>query len=364
MLKGEWPKNTCGYCKKAEDAKQYSDRINQLILQTDTSVTPPELFQNNEAVEITPTTIEVYFKNTCNMACVYCGPHFSSRWEEEIKLHGDITIFGKKIEQDKFAVHNIQKNNLYEYQKQQLWKYLEQNNRYKTLRYFSFLGGEPLVIPELDECIDFWNEHPNEKLTFQIITNLKVNDFRFDNFLSQIDKLTNEKKIYRFKVVASLDGIGPQTEYARYGIDSAQWIKNFEKLLAIKTVSVGINSTISMLTLHEFPFLLEKILKWNKDRPVFERIIHSFQTDTSSITDPYMAGPDIFNLVLKKCDELFIVKNSIESSAKKYFSGIARQMQESIKNTEKIQLLKKYLSILDSRRNTNWQKTFPWLVTL
>ncbi len=298
------------------------------------------------------------------MSCVYCGPHFSSKWEEELKLHGDISVFKKKKEKDKFATQNIQKNNFYEYQKKQLWKYLEENNRFKILRYFSFLGGEPLIIPELDECLDFWREHPNEKLTFQIITNLKVNDFRFDNFLSRIDNLIKEKKIYRFKIVASLDGIGPQSEYVRHGIDITQWTKNFEKLLKLKNVSVGINSTISVLTLHEFPFLLEKIIKWNKDRPVLDRIIHSFQTDTSSITDPYMAGPDIFKPVLQKCYELFTMKNLIELSAKKCFDGIAKQMENSIKSTEKIQLLKKYLSVLDIRRNTDWKKTFPWLINL
>jgi organic radical activating enzyme len=314
-------------------------------------------------VEITPTFIEVYFRNTCNMSCVYCGPHLSSKWEEEIKLHGPIDLFDKKIVQDKFAMQNIQENHLYNEQKKQFWKYLEENDRFKVLRYFSFLGGEPLVIPELDECLDFWDRHPNEKLTFQIVTNLKVNDYRFDNFLSRIENLMNQKKIYQFKVIASIDGIGPQSEYTRYGTDTVQWTKNFEKLLKVKNLSVGINSTISLLTLHEFPFLLEQIIKWNEGRRVLDRIIHSFGTDPA-LTDPYMAGPDIFDDVFKKCNELFIVKNSIESSSKKYLTGIAEQMKKSTKNAQKINELKKYLSILDIRRNTDWKKIFPWIVNL
>jgi MoaA/NifB/PqqE/SkfB family radical SAM enzyme len=363
MLNGKWPKNTCGYCKKAEDTKQYSDRMNQLIQQTDPAVTPPELFVNNTAVEVTPTFLEVYFRNTCNMSCVYCGPHFSSKWEEELKLHGDIDIFKKLSQTDIFAVQKSQKNDLYDQQKKQFWEYLEENNRFKILRYFSFLGGEPLVIPELEECLDFWENHPNEKLTFQIITNLKATDYRFNNFLSRIEKLTNNKKIFQFKVIASIDGIGPQTEYARYGIDTTQWMKNFEKLLKIKNLSVGINSAISILTLHEFPALLKQIVEWNKDRRAVDRIVHSFNID-STITTPVITGPDVFKDIFKRCEELFIVKTSRELTIKKYWDGIVQQITNSTKDAQRINELKKYLSILDTRRNTNWKKTFPWLVDL
>jgi MoaA/NifB/PqqE/SkfB family radical SAM enzyme len=29
-------------------------------------------------VHVTPRILEVYFDNTCNLKCLYCGPHFSS----------------------------------------------------------------------------------------------------------------------------------------------------------------------------------------------------------------------------------------------------------------------------------------------
>lgn len=363
MLKGQWPKDTCGYCKNAEILGQHSDRMNQLIQQTDSSVTPPELLDDNKAVEITPTFIEVYFRNTCNMSCVYCGPHFSSRWEEELELHGGIDLFEKRAQNDTYSIQKKQNNQLYDQQKKQFWKYLEENNRFKVLRWFSLLGGEPLVIPELEECLDFWENHPNENLTFQMLTNLKANDYRFDKFLSRIEKLANEKKIHQFKVIASLDGIGPRQEYVRYGLDTAQWIKNFEKLLRIKNLSVGINSAISILTLHDFPALLEKIIEWNKNRRVVDRIVHSFNMDTG-ITKPSMAGGELFKDIFEKCDKLFAVIDKRDVTVKKYWDGIAHQITKSTKDTQKIDQLKEYLSILDKRRNTDWKKTFPWLVDL
>ena len=364
MLKGLWPKNSCGYCRKIEEVGGVSERISQLERQTDANITPPELISDNSAVEVTPTIIEVWFRNTCNMSCVYCSPTFSSKWEDELKLHGTMDRF-KGTE---FTDHNnmsqyVQKNKLYDYQKQQFWSYLKENDRFKVLRQFWLLGGEPLMIPELDECLDFWDNHPNENLTFQLHTNLKTNDYRFNKFLSRMEKLTKQKKVYQFKIVASLDGLGPQQEYVRYGLDTKQWIRNFEKLLKLDNVSVGINSTLSALTLHEFPFLLEKIIEWNKGRKTINRIVHSFSIDIVHTT-PYMFDINVFKNTIERCEDLFVVKNSTESAIKKRWEGFLLKFNESIKDVDKINGLKKYLSELDKRRNTDWKKTFPWLINL
>jgi organic radical activating enzyme len=241
--------------------------------------------------------------------------------------------------------------------------YLEENERYKTLRWFSFLGGEPLVIPELDECINFWDTHPNENLTFQMITNLKAEDNRFDSFLAKIEKLTSNKKVYQFKVIASLDCLGEQAEYVRYGLKMDQWYRNFEKLLKVKNLSVGINSVLSILTLPNFSKLLEKIEEWNKGRKTMDRIIHSFNTE-NTITNPTVAGPEFFKPLLEECNKYFSEKTAREISIKKYWNGLANNILSSSKDDEKIEKLKNYLSRLDSRRNTNWQKIFPWLVNL
>lgn len=363
MLKGNWPKNTCDYCKKVEDEGQHSDRMTQLDLQKDISFTPPELIKDASSTSVTPTFIEVYFRNTCNMSCVYCGPHFSSKWEEELKKYGDLPEFTKMQENTKYSLQSIQHNPFYEKQKKEFWAYLEENERYKTLRFFSFLGGEPLVIPELDECINFWDTHPNENLTFQIITNLKAEDKRFDSFLDKIEKLTSNKKVYRFKVCASLDCLGEQAEYVRYGLKMEQWHRNFEKILKIKNLKVGINSALSILTLPTFSKLLEKIEEWNEGRSTMDRILHSFNLETS-ITDPTMAGPDFFQPLLKECNKYFPLQTSNQISKKKYWDGLVNHILSSSKDNEKIEKLRNYLTSLDSRRNTNWQKTFPWLVNL
>ena len=66
--------------------------------------------------------LEVYFTNTCNMSCVYCGPHFSSQWEaENIKFKKEFSVYSNE---DKFAVTKRQENLHYDSMVANLWKWL------------------------------------------------------------------------------------------------------------------------------------------------------------------------------------------------------------------------------------------------
>lgn len=360
MLQGKWPSTTCEYCSEVEKKGGYSDRMNQISQLTDPDNVPPELWKNKKATSITPTNIEVYFRNTCNMSCVYCGPHFSTMWEEEIKKYGPI---GGTEHEGKFFLQKVQSNDYYHQHKQEFFDYLRNENRYKVLRWFSLLGGEPLVIPELEECLNFWEENPNDKLTFQIITNLKTNDYRFVKFLERIDRLTKDKKVFKFKIICSLDCLGKEAEYVRYGIDLAQWQRNFEKLLELSHIDVGINSAISLLTLHKFPELLDEINRWNTFRPLNKKIVHSFNIDTS-ITDPLMAGGELFLKTLDECQEKMQVRSVRDISIKKHWEALADSIRNSKKDHKRILKLKKYLTELDKRRMTDWKNVFPWLTDL
>jgi hypothetical protein len=77
-----------------------------------------------------------------------------------------------------------------------------------------------------------------------------------------------------------------------------------------------------------------------------------------------MAGSEFFEPFLKVCNKYFPAKTAREISIKKYWDGLINNILSSSKDSEKIIKLRNYLSRLDSRRNTNWQKTFPWLVNL
>lgn len=368
MLSGQWPGRGCEYCKNVEDAGGTSDRQYQLSLQTSACQHPPELNDNPTATSVTPTILEVYFTNTCNMACVYCGPHFSSRWEEENrKFKSDLS--NDKID---FDVSKSFDNPHYDKMVSDLWKYLEEDQRYRTLRRFHILGGEPFLLKEMDEVINFWDSHGNIDLILMIISNLNIPTKIFKSYIDKFEKLINENKLWKVQITASLDAWGSEQEYTRFGLDLSLWEQNFELIVDKPWVTLGINSALSCLTIKQLPMLIQKINEWNHrrgpmghtvDRDIGEPIHLSFNT-TNNVDDLYIFGPDVFDSDLQAVIDLLPNKTDHDLAITNQFSSILDTLQQSKKDHNKIQNLKKYLSILDHRRKTNWQKTFPWLVDL
>ena len=66
---------------------------------------------------------------------------------------------------------------------------------------------------------------------------------------------------------------------------------------------------------------------------------------------------DDFQRILQLLPE----NNEHQISLKKHMLGSANLIENSVKNNERIQILKEYLTELDRRRNTNWREVFPWL---
>jgi len=356
MLKGEWPGHGCEYCKRIEDVGGISDRMFQLDQQQDPGLTAPELLENNLAVNVTPTILEVYFKNTCNMACIYCGPHFSSLWEDENRKFGNLSKNNIK-----FSIQQSQHNPYYNKMVADLWTYLDTNNRYLTLRRFHILGGEPFLLSELDDCLEFWDTHGNPDLVLSIITNLNIPHKRFQKYLDRFEQLVKENKIWKFQITGSLDGWGPEIEYVRYGLDLNNWEKNFCSLLDKPWATLSINSAISALTIKCLPALITKINEWNLLRPAdAEPIIFSYAL-TGQQDDPKRFGSGFFDGDLNLALSLLDKKSTIDIGVYEALEAIQQLINKNSMDVTKINELKTYLDQLDTRRKTNWRTTFPWL---
>jgi organic radical activating enzyme len=313
-------------------------------------LTPPEMEIDSTATEVTPRLLEVYFTNLCNLACLYCGPHFSTVWANEYRKHGIIDREGFRLE-DKNTWHEN-----YEEMKAELWKWMEKNSRH--LRKFHILGGEPFFQPEFIECLDHFERFPNRNLEFVIITNLMVDDKRMDYYLDRFRQLIKTRSIKLLQVSASLDCWGPQQEYVRSGLDLAQWQRNFEKLLAQKWIRLQINQAISALTIHTMPALYDKINEWNRTHKVFPQFM--------TVTDPkYMRPdifePDVFREPMQKVLDRMRLEHHYDSGIRSYMEGIAKQISASGADIEKLRHLKIYLEEIDKRRNTDYTVLFPWL---
>jgi organic radical activating enzyme len=360
MLKGEWPGHGCEYCKYVEDIGGISERVFHLDQQQDPGLTAPELFENNQAVHVTPTMLEVWFKNTCNMACLYCGPHFSSLWEDENRKYGNL-FTERNDDHWQYTMHQSYTNPHYDEMVAGLWQYLESDNRYQKLRRFHILGGEPFLLRELDECLDFWDSHSNPDLVISIITNLNIPHKRFLTYVSRFEQLVKQNKIWKIQITGSLDCWGPEIEYVRYGLDLNTWKENFQSLLDKPWATLSVNSALSALTIKKLPALVEKINEWNKARPAESDPICFSYNLTGGADDPKHFGPGVFDddfaLALSQLDR----KTPMDIGVYDGLESMSNLIKRSPKNLEKINKLKTYLDQLDVRRNTNWRTTFPWL---
>jgi hypothetical protein len=339
MLNGEWPVNGCEYCQNIEISGGQSDRLTNLNFPG--MHAPPELDADPAAITVTPRILEVYFDNTCNLKCVYCGPPFSSLWDAE-NIRAGLPAFNKS--------KNIEQN------KSKLFEWLKQNRQHLTV--FNILGGEPLYQQELDQCLDLFEQYPAPELKLQIFTNLNATLPRLQRVVNRVKTLIDNECLREFEVTASLDCWGAPQEYVRYPLDLTIWEHNFEYLLAQPWINLIINSTVTPLTIKTLPDLLIKINAWSQTRKVYH-----YQ---NSVNGPEHLFIDMFGNIFEKDFDLALTlkpdSTPEEQSSKNYLLGIAKQSLSNIPNSNKIIQLFNFLNEIDRRRNTHWPTVFPWLV--
>jgi organic radical activating enzyme len=345
MLQGLWPETSCSYCKNIEESGGVSDRLRQIDA---TDLSPPELMHNPESIVVSPVILEVFFSNTCNLGCLYCGPTLSSVINTENQKFGTlektISLLAPIETHHKELIPSF-------------WEWFPSG--FVKLKRFGVLGGEPFYQKEFEKLLDMIDRHPNPDCELNIVTNLMVSPDRLSMFVEKLKKLLLTKKIKRVDITCSIDCWGPQQEYVRWGIDLEQWQKNFETLIMHKWLYISINQTITALTIKTMPELLIKLKEWNAIRPVH----HHFggPTPGPSYFNAGILGGEQFRQDFDYILSLMPQNTDEDKIAYKYMAGIAGSITQSKVNPAEVTTLLKYLDEKDRRRNTNWELLFPWL---
>lgn len=346
MLEGKWPETSCSYCREIEEAGGFSDRMRQ---HTIPNLTPIELTENPEATVISPSIVEVYFNNACNLGCLYCDASFSSTIETENREFGNFESHGIKI---------IPSPNHFKDLVPLFWQWFPES--FPKVKRLHVLGGEPFYQKELDKLLDMIEKYPNPDCELNIVTNLMVPKKRIEEFIDRFKKLLITRKLKRVDITCSIDCWGKQQEYVRWGIELGQWEDNFKLLMENKWIYLNINQTISALTIKTMPDLLMKLQEWRKDR----KIGHWFSGVTPEPS--YLKGEifgnkefeydciEILNLMPKDTNE--------DKTAIEYMKGIFQQILNAEQNNKEIEKLIVFLNEKDRRRNNNWRELFPWLI--
>jgi hypothetical protein len=313
------------------------------------NLSPLELEIDNTALAVSPTVLEVFFDNTCNLSCLYCLPEVSSRIAEENKKFGLFDSDGVQL----IPIKQKYSKTL----APEFWKWMDHG--FQTLKRFHFLGGEPFLQKELDTLIELIESHPNPNCELNFITNLTIPKNRLEKYIERFKKLIVTKKIKRLDMTASIDCWGPAQDYIRYGIDLKMWKENFEYLLSQKWITLNINQTISGLSVKSMPELIELLAEWKKVRPVGHYF--SVTEPSPSYLRPNIFGRGVFENDFKHILSLMNNNTTEEKTAIQYMTSIGNEIETHERNPVELKKLLVFLNEKDRRRNTNWRETFPWL---
>jgi organic radical activating enzyme len=350
MLKGKWPSGGCEYCKDIEQGGGTSDRLLHLSIP---GKMPDELEANNMATTVTPTIVEVYFDNACNMACLYCWDGFSSKIQQENNLFGRFEQQGVVIENSARKVENFDELT------QTFWSWMTKN--YSALERFQVLGGEPFYQQQFTKCLDFLDTHENSALEFNVISNLMISNKRLREIIAKIKQLVDDKKIKRFDLTASIDCFGSEQEYVRFGLNLQQWKENFEFLVSENWIFLNINQTLSNLTVKTVPELLQFINKFTPNREIGHYF--SLTVMTHDFLHPCIFGSGFWTADFQKILDNMKTDTWQQKQAKLYMTGIMQEIDDvnHVRDQNKIDQLGLFLEEIDRRRKLNWKTTFPWL---
>jgi MoaA/NifB/PqqE/SkfB family radical SAM enzyme len=186
------PVETCHTCYDLERGKRGFDHISDRVFYIrELKNIPTDTYQVSR---FDLRTIDIRWTNLCNFACVYCGPEFSSKWSEELKIRPAVPDHQQLMDF---------KNYIYDHAGQ--------------LQHVYLAGGEPLLMKE--------NLTLLEKLSPE--TNIRIN-----TNLSKVDTRVFEA-VCEFPNVhwtVSVETLAEEFEYIRHGGSWPDFLENLNKI--------------------------------------------------------------------------------------------------------------------------------------
>jgi pyruvate-formate lyase-activating enzyme len=284
MQVGERPSG-CEYCWKLEDADTTSDRVQKTILYSDEDL--QNAYTQDYTSDVNLQTLEIAFDRTCQFACSYCNPAFSTSWVRDIKRNGPYTKLvsdGRNHfthPHDSSQLYNIGDTNPYV---EAFFKWWE-TDLHRTLKELRITGGEPLMSGYTWRLIDWFKANRGaSKTRLAINSNLGFSQDKLEELLDATAGI--ELDIY-----TSNESIGRHAEYIRDGLDWNQWNSNLSYLLGSgKLRGLHVMCTInalSLLSLDEFIWSIIKLKKqYGKDAINFTLNILRFPSFQSPLVLP------------------------------------------------------------------------------
>ncbi len=382
MIDGKRPKE-CEYCWKIEDMEKdadgnepVSDRTYKTVIYGDNDLRKIAVQPTSNDVNL--KTLEIAFNRTCQLACSYCNPAFSSTWVKDILSHGGYQGI-KSDARGHFIVDapyaepfDQDQNNPYVDAFWRWWPELSEE-----LEEIRVTGGEPLMTPDIYQLFDWFKttDSPNkEHMRLAINSNLMAKP----DLLQKLIDATQH--INRFHLYTSCEAYGAQAEYIRDGLNWDTWTHNFERICSESRIEgLHMMMTINALCLDTITQFLDWVLdmkrKYGHNRPGISVNILRFPSFQSPLTLPdslrKMYHDEVYSWLKNVREEAEVDKNGRLLLAEWEQDQISRLVEylDVVKtphrNTADRNLLehdfKVFYEQYDARRGFEFRKTFPRL---
>jgi organic radical activating enzyme len=366
MQKGERPAG-CEYCWKIEDMGKdaVSDRVYKTVIYNDKDL--DAAFRTPASEDVDLQTLEIAFDRTCQFACSYCNPAFSSTWVKDIKQHGPYTQL----------VSDGRNHFTHAHDGSQLYKFGEVNpyveafhawwesDLHKTLKELRITGGEPLMSGETWKLIDWFKTNKGKSTTRLAINSNLGTQVDIDRLLDSIDGV--EVDLY-----TSNESMGLQAEYIRDGINFDDWANNVERLLdSGKFRGLHVMCTVNALCLSSLDSFLEMVMQWKveygKDAINFSLNIlrfPSFQSLTvlpDDIRKTYYTKLNDFAASYVQMDLMHEYEFNQLTRLIDYIGTVEQAHSEAVSRIILQRDFKNFFAQYDQRRGKDFCNTFPEL---
>lgn len=287
MQRGERPQG-CEYCWKIEDMGKdaISDRVYKTVIYDDADLN--DAYHLPYKTDVNLQTLEIAFDRTCQFACSYCNPAFSSTWVKDLDRNGPYVNLNS--DGRNHFTHTHDSSQLYKYGEvnpyvEAFFKWWE-SDLHESLKELRITGGEPLMSPETWKLFDWYEANQGRSKTkLAINSNLGAKDELIDKLIARSHVIPD------LQLYTSNEAMGIQAEYIRDGLDWRQWDKNMRRMCTEANLKgLHVMCTINALCLDSlFEFLEMMVMyksEFGKDFPTFTLNILRFPSFQSPLVLP------------------------------------------------------------------------------
>jgi organic radical activating enzyme len=358
----------CEYCWKIEDMGRdaISDRVYKSKIYPLESL--DDAFNSDPQRDVDLRTLEIAFDRTCQFACSYCNPAFSSTWVKDIKTNGpyvDLVSDGRN-----HFTHTHDNSQRYRYGERN--PYVEaffawwESDLHKTLQELRITGGEPLMSGDTWKLLDWFKNNKGKSKTRLAINSNLGPEIDLKRLLESVDGL--EVDIY-----TSMEATDQRAEYIRDGLDYLKWMDNVQDLLSSDRIrAVHVMCTINALCLETLPDLLDSLItlkkSFGRDRVNFTLNILRFPSFQSALV-----LPDAIRTGMKEklsqwlephVGQPYMHEHEINHTQRliDYLDVVKTPHSDTFDMPKLHNDFKQFYTQYDQRRNKDFRKTFPRLV--